>query len=94
MQNDTKIPLYDIHTAAFLEYKGIRLTLIKVGTRVLFEVPADDASYRLLAEFQTNPDTPLLDYVNILKRLRGRMLDARDGSGARRTEDGNQEGRK
>ena len=73
------LPLYDIHTAAFLEYRGIELTLTKQGTRVVFEVPTTDEAYRALAEYQTNPDIPLLDFVAVLRRLRGRMLDERDG---------------
>ncbi|MBP1733333.1 MAG: hypothetical protein H6Q55_3762 [Deltaproteobacteria bacterium] len=87
MQNEI-IGLKDIHAAAYLEYAGIPLTLTRVGTRVVFEVPNDDRSLRLLAEFQCNPAIPIQDYVNVLRRLRGRMLDVRDG----RIHDGYEEG--
>ena len=79
MGNGKTVSLKDIHTAAYLEFNGIELILSKIGTRVVFSIPANDLSYRLLAEFQTNPEVPILDYVNILRRLRSRMLAVRDG---------------
>ena len=80
MGNGKIVSIKDIHTAAYLEFKGIELTLCKIGTRVVFSISADDLSYRLLAEFQTNPEVPILEYVNLLRRLRSRMLDVRDGT--------------
>ena len=40
MANVKYLPIYDIHTAAYLNYKGILLNLTKEGTRVVFEVPS------------------------------------------------------
>ena len=81
------LPLFDIYPAAFLEYHAIQLNLTKQGTRVVFEAPANEETYRLLREYQDNNMIPLLDYVAILRRLRARMLEARDenGKGGRKT---------
>ncbi len=53
--------------------------MTRQGNRVVFEVAADDATYRLLNEYQDNPSVPLLDIVGCLRRVRARMLDLRDG---------------
>jgi hypothetical protein len=78
-----RLPFYDIHQAAFLEYQGTELTLTKQGSRVVFEAPANEETYRLLREYQDNNMIPLLDYVAVLRRLRARMLEARDGNAKR-----------
>ncbi len=84
-----KIPLYDIHQAAFLEFNHVQLNLTKQGSRVVFEVPANEKTYELLRGYQSNPSIPLLDFVAVLRRLRARMLEARDGNGKRERETGN-----
>jgi hypothetical protein len=89
MVNDKFLPLYDIYPAAFLEYNHIELNLTKQGTRVVFEAPATEETYKLLREYQDNNLIPLLDYVAVLRRLRARMLEARDGNGRRGREMGN-----
>lgn len=89
MGNDKWLPLYDIHQAAFLEFHHIQLNLTKQGTRVVFEVPATEETYKFLREYQDNNLIPLLDYVAVLRRLRARMLEARDGNGRRGRETGN-----
>jgi hypothetical protein len=47
------------------------------GTSVVFEFEASEAVYQLLREYQSNPSVPILDYVNVLRRLRSRMLSMR-----------------
>jgi len=84
-----RLPLYDIHQAAFLELRGTPPILTKQGGRVVFEVPANEETYRLLREYQDNNLIPLLDYVAVLRRLRARMLEARDGNEKRVRETGN-----
>ncbi len=81
-----RIPLYDIHQAAFLEFHDVQLNLTKHGTRVVFEAPAIEETYRLLREYQENGPIPLLDFVSVLRRLRARMLEARDGNEKRERE--------
>ncbi len=80
MANAKRLPLYDIHQAAFLEFKGTPSLLTRQGSRVVFEVPATDATYTLLRGYQDNPSIPLLDYIAVLRRLRARMLEVRDGN--------------
>ena len=84
-----RLPLYDIHQSAFLELKGIPPVLTKQGTRIVFEFPSTAGTYELLRKYQDNPSVPLLDYVSVLRRLRARMLEARDGNGERERETGN-----
>lgn len=76
-----KIPLYDIHEAAHQELNGNEVSLELQGSRVVFEVPATDTTYRLLQEYHANPSVALGDFVRVLKRLRSKMLDLRDGHG-------------
>ena len=80
MANGKFLPLYDIYPAAFLEFHHIQLNLTKQGTRVVFEAPATEETYKFLREYQDNNLIPLLDYVAVLRRLRARMLEARDGN--------------
>jgi len=72
-----KIPIWDIHTASFLGLNNISPQLTLQGTRVVFEFDATDEVYKLLRAYQGNPSIPILDYVNILRRLRSRMLSMR-----------------
>ncbi len=81
MAKEKRLPQYDIYLSAFLELKGIPITLTKQGSRVVFEVPATETTYGALREYQDNPSTPLLEYVSVLRRLRARMLEARDDNG-------------
>ncbi len=77
------LPLYDIYQVSWLDFKGIQVRLSKLGNRVVFEVPANDETYRLLREYQSNPQVPLLDMVGCLRRIRARMLDLRDANDRR-----------
>lgn len=86
MADVKQLPLYDIHQAAFLEFMGTPPILTRQGSRVVFEVPATDKTYGLLRGYQDNPSIPLLDYVAVLRRLRARMLEARDGNDKREGE--------
>jgi hypothetical protein len=88
MKNKECLPLYDIHQAAFLEFHHIQLKLTKQGSRIVFEVPANEKTYELLRGYQGNPPIPLLDFVAVLRRLRARMLEARDENGRRKRETG------
>jgi hypothetical protein len=81
-----RLPLYDIHQAAFLELKGTPPILTRQGSRVVFEFPSTAETYEMLREYQDNPFISLLDYVAVLRRLRARMLEARDGNGKRERE--------
>jgi len=72
-----KIPVFDIHIASFLELNNISPQLTLQGSRVIFELDSSDEVYRLLRRYQENPEIPILDFVNVLRRLRSRMLSMR-----------------
>ena len=72
-----KIPIFDIHTASFLELNNMPPELTLQGTRVVFNFEPSETLYRLLREYQNNPSIHILDYVNTLRRMRSRMLSMR-----------------
>lgn len=73
----SKIPVFDIHTASFLELNNIFPELTLQGTRVVFNFEPSDTLYKLLRDYQNNPPIPILDFVNTLRRMRSRMLSMR-----------------
>jgi hypothetical protein len=86
MADAARLPLYDIYQVSWLDFNGIDVSLTKQGNRVVFEVPANDSTYQLLSEYESNPQVRLLDMIASLRRIRGRMLDLRDGNGRRKRE--------
>ncbi len=64
----------DVWLSAFLKLRGINPNLRVVRGKVLFSFPATDQIYRLLAEFNMNPEVPVVDFVSNAKTLRGEML--------------------
>jgi hypothetical protein len=72
-----KIPLHDIYSVAYCSYKGANITLSKEERRVIFHIPDIPSTYRLLAEFNNNPNLPLLDYLTHLRKLRAQMINLR-----------------
>jgi len=70
--------LYDIHTSAYLQFKGLNPELKKEGTRVVFCFPNTPKTQTLIDEYHNNPIVQLLDYVSHLRRLRSQMLSMRD----------------
>ena len=68
----------DIHQAAALEKAGIPAILEKdpTGKVLFFFEDPDKRFFEVLDEF--NRDTDMQFFISVLKRLRGRMLDARN----------------
>jgi uncharacterized NAD(P)/FAD-binding protein YdhS len=84
MEKKNGLELTDLNTAAYLSLQNIPITLVTRRGRVFFIAPAEDRTYRELATLQSNPSVGALDLISHLKRLRGKMLDARsapDGQG-------------
>ena len=80
MENQNVLDLTDIQRAAFLLLHNVEPQLIRGRDgRVVFRVLVDQEVQRLLLDYERNPQVKLLDFVGVLKRLRGRMIDARDG---------------
>jgi hypothetical protein len=76
------LDLQDIHKAAFLTFNSIDVqTVQNADGRVVFRVVLDEEVKRVLIDYEGNPEIRLLDFVSALKRLRGRMLDARNEKG-------------
>jgi len=73
-----KIPIYDIHQAAFLDMNDVPVDYEKRGTRVTFMIPAIPETFRLLAEYSENPIVSLLEFVSALRRVKSQMLSVRD----------------
>jgi hypothetical protein len=76
MESST-IPIHDIYQAAYGSYKGIEVKFSKQDRRVIFHIPDTPGTYRILSEFNNNPELPLLDYITHLKRLRAVMISMR-----------------
>ncbi|MBA4417407.1 MAG: hypothetical protein C0392_05805 [Syntrophus sp. (in: bacteria)] len=88
MDNPTyqeRITLTDLTGAApWLEMHGIPVELERTSTgKVVGYVPATNEVYRLLGELQTGPKVDLNEFMGIQRRIRGKMLDLRDGNGRR-----------
>ena len=83
------LPLFDIYQTSYLNLHGVPIRYEKRGTRVVFLVPNDATTIKLLNDFQANPVGGLLDFSASLRRVRAQMLEARDGYG-----NGEQHGRK
>lgn len=71
------LAIHDIYQTAYCSYRGIEVTLTKQDRRVIFNLPDTPATYRILSEFNNNPEMPLLDYITHLKRLRAMMISLR-----------------
>jgi hypothetical protein len=89
MAYQKELPLFDIYQTSYLALKGVPIRYEKRGSRVVFLVPNNDDTIRLLNQFQNNPTGGLLDFTAALRRVRAQMLEARDGNG-----DGDIHGRK
>lgn len=75
---DRQLELFDLNAAAYLSLQNITVSLITRQGRVVFVVPGDDQTRRALAQLQENPLVHALDLISHQKRLRGKMLDARN----------------
>lgn len=76
-----ELPLFDIYQTSYLDLQGVPIRYEKRGTRVVFLVPNDANTIRLLNEFQSNPVGGLLDFTAALRRVRAQMLESRNGHG-------------
>ena len=69
--------LYDIHTSAYLQFKGLNPELKKEGTRVVFCFPNTPETQNLIEDYHKNPTVKLVDYISHLRRLRAMMISMR-----------------
>lgn len=79
-----KIILLDVHEAAFLEDGGAEVELVRRNDgRVVFAFEDTELARELRTMFVS--DGRLQRFCSTLRRLRGRMIDCRDGRYADRS---------
>lgn len=66
-----------LNSKAFLDLHYLPLTLEVNNGKVVFTFPISDDLYKLIANFNSNVTVPVLDFVTVLKKLRGQMLTMR-----------------
>ncbi len=74
-----KLNLLDVNLASFLQLCGIPPKLELNNGRVIFTFTATDELYKLMNNYNSNVNVPILDYVTTLKTLRSQMLSMRGG---------------
>jgi hypothetical protein len=72
-----KLPIRDINELSYLVYNGVQYETVIFGSRVTWEVLSSDQVYQLLHLYAENPHVKILDYVNVLRRLRSEMIGRR-----------------
>jgi len=72
------IPIDDVRQAAYLELCGAAAKLTLVNGRVIFLFEQSPEINELLIKFSSNVPVPIINYIAIEKKLRGRMLFLRD----------------
>ncbi len=83
MENPKTISILDLNTAAFVSLQGLEPELSMRGNRVVFNFPADSEFYRLSSLYNDNSSVGCLDFVQAIKKLRGKMLSMKEGNGNR-----------
>lgn len=78
-KSNSKIPINDIWFASYQKLKNNPPELTLQGTRVVFEFASTPEFYKIAAEYNSNPDVSLLDYISVVRRLRAEMLTLKEG---------------
>jgi len=71
------IETLDLYLSAYLSLCGIPPKLEINNNRVVFVFPADSDLYKLISNFNSNVNVPVVAYVTQIKMLRGQMLTMR-----------------
>jgi len=75
------LKVLDINQASFFALCGIPPILELINGRVIFNFPVSNKIYRLMDNYNSNVNVPILDFVTTLKSLRGQMLTMRSSNG-------------
>lgn len=88
--SNQQIAILDLNTSAFLSMHGLEPTLSMQGGRVVFNFQADEEFYRLSSLYNDNSQVGCLDFVQSIKKMRGKMLSMKEteGNGNRRNYNG------
>ncbi len=89
--SNQQISILDLNTSAFLSMHGLEPELSMQGGRVVFCFPAKEEFYRLSSLYNDNLSVGCLDFVQAIKKMRGKMLSMKEGAGNgnRREKNGN-----
>jgi hypothetical protein len=68
----------DIYLASFLSLHDQDIILELRNGKVVFTFESTDNLYRLMNQFNSNEEIPVLDYTTAIKTLRGKMLTAKE----------------
>ena len=68
----------DIYLASFLSLHDQDVILELQNGKVVFTFESTDSLYRLMNDFNSNEEIPVLDYTTAIKTLRGKMLTAKE----------------
>lgn len=69
----------DIYLASFLSLHDQEVILELQNGKVVFTFESTDSLYRLMNNFNSNEEIPVLDFTTVIKTLRGKMLTAKEG---------------
>lgn len=92
VKSNQQISILDLNTSAFLSMHGLEPELSMQGGRVVFNFPAGEEFYRLSSLYNDNLSVGCLDFVQAIKKMRGKMLSMKEsnsGNENRRNYNGN-----
>ena len=69
-----RIPIFDIYTASHLELNGVIARPALRGGKVVFEFEPAEKVYEPLSTHEQNRPTAILDYEELIRRLRSQMF--------------------
>lgn len=69
----------DLYLASFLSLHDQDVILELQNGKVVFTFESTDSLYRLMNDFNSNEEIPVLDYTTAIKTLRGKMLTKKEG---------------
>jgi hypothetical protein len=78
MEKTKELELIDLYLSSYLTLQGQEPRLINKGGKIIIVFDATDEVYRLMAEFNANPEVPCLSLITKIKTLRGKMLTAKE----------------
>ncbi len=73
-----KFETYDVWLSAYLQLTYHSPELHLRNHKVTFVFPHSEKLYKFLADFNSNINVPIADYVSTVKTLRGQMLSMRN----------------
>ena len=79
MKDEKNIITTDLYLAAFMSLNGFNPEYEISGNRVAFAFPANEGVTDIMREFHGNTRTPVWDYVQKIRTIKGEMLSRKNG---------------